>query len=72
MIVIKKKNNAVLIDERNTVDVEFNKKRKVAWVRIVKPDGKLESFNHNGVVAVEYRPNNEPFTLTMNNDGTEE
>ena len=72
MIVIKKKNDAVLIDERNTIDVQFNKKRKEAWVRIVKPDGKLESFNYSNVIAVEYRPNNEPFTLTMNNDGAEE
>lgn len=71
MIVIKKKNDAVLIDERNTVDVQFDKKRKEAWVRIVKPDGKLESFNHGGVVAVEYRPNTEAFTLAFDESDTQ-
>lgn len=64
MIVIKTKSEAVVIDERNTVDVKFDKKSKDAWVRIVKPDG-MEIFNYKGVVAVEYRPNTEAFTISI-------
>lgn len=72
MIVIRTKTDAVIIDERNVVDVNFDRKRKDAWVRIVKPDSKLESFNYSSVTAVEYRPSSEALTITLNDDGTEE
>lgn len=66
MILIKTKKEQVIIDERNVTTVEYNKNCDDVWIRIPKPDGNYDKIVYEKVLAVEYHPNTEQFTLTKN------
>ena len=64
MIIIKTKKAITILDEKNVVTIEYEKKRHEVWIRFMMPDGSYKSERCDSVISVEYRPSTEPFIIT--------